>query len=491
MAHKVQRIPDEVELETIALAELSRLKRQYRIMENDRDACSKDARLQLHNQRNMIDRLEYEKAELVIRIKTATSKTFARKDKEMEEKLKCTLTMQTKYDEMIRTEKQEIAELDNEICKLSKEIATLKTKITSDIQLRDIALRQDKMIHILENRLEVATKRFNIAVAQNTKLRNEIEDMLKERTQFTALWNKLINQLNTGKQIINDLIEQATIAFNQRDEELNKIQALRERGLRDLKTHVSEMCELQRTMDNEMKLQEFLGVKGQYREMADLNAKQSLQSRMDQLTRAIQDAHIMNELTNREQAETLEKLKRELEDQTALADAAEENLIQCDDVIEKLLKGIDSLFKAIRCDNSPILQLLGDHEQITTSNVMLYLGIIEKRITQMFHKVYWLDKATRTQQLRLDEERKPRLKVPQVEQIASTQPCALQPLNQYRCVEKEKLQIVSEGLEQPLTRDEATKKLKQRLEEDYSELLHNISGCHLPAARKIIQKRYQ
>ncbi|KAK1131274.1 hypothetical protein K0M31_017561 [Melipona bicolor] len=547
MAHKVQRIPDEVELETIALAELSRLKRQYRIMENDRDACSKDAKLQLHNQKNMIDHLEYEKAELVIRIKTATSKTFARKDKEMDEKLKCTLTMQTKYDEMIRTEKQEIVELDNEIHKLSNEIASLKTKIKSDIQLRDIALRQDKMIHILENRLEVATKRFNIAVAQNTKLRNEIEDMLKERAQFTALWNKLINQLNTGKQIINDLIEQATIAFNQRDEELNKIQALRERGLRDLKTHVSEMCELQRTMDNEMKLQEFLGVKGQYREMADLNAKraaerkanieekqnmiedykhilqmikeftgeqdidkliahfikqeeenfalfsyvnelndelESLQSRMAQLTTAIQNAHIMNELTNREQAETLDKLKKELEDQTALADAAEENLMQCDDVIEKLLKGIESLFKAIRCDNSPILQLLGDHEQITTSNVMLYLGIIEKRITQMFHKVYWLDKATKTQQLRLDEERKPRLKVPHVEQIASTQPCAL-------CVEKEELQIVSEGLEQPLTRNEATKKLKQRLEEDYSELLHNISGCHLPAARKIIQKRYQ
>lgn len=33
------------------------------------------------------------------------------------------------------------------------------------------------------------------------------------------------------------------------------------------------MCELKRTLDNEMKLQEFLGVKGQFREMADLNAK--------------------------------------------------------------------------------------------------------------------------------------------------------------------------------------------------------------------------
>ncbi|OAD53636.1 Coiled-coil domain-containing protein 63 [Eufriesea mexicana] len=547
MAHKLQHVPDEVELEMISQAELSRLKRQYRIMENDRGACVEDAKLQIRNQMNMINRLEYEKAELVLRIKTASSKTFTRKDEEMEEKLKCLLTMQTKYDELIRTEKLEIAELDNEIRKLSKEVSSLKMKVRTDTQLKELSLRQTKISRMLENRLEVATKRFNVAVAQNMKFRDEIEDMLKERTQFTTLWNKLINQLNTGKQVINDLIEQATIAFNQRDEELNKIQALRERGLRDLKAHVSEMCELQRTMDNEMKLQEFLGVKGQYREMTDLNAKRAaekkarveekqnkitsyksilqlikdftgeqdvdkliahfvkqeeenfalfsyvnelndelecLQARMAHLTAAIEEAQVMNDHTKHQQTETLEKLKRELEEQTALADAAEENLSQCDDVIEKLLKGIDSLFKAIRCDNSPILQLLGDNEQITMSNVMMYLGIIEKRITQMFHKVYWLDRATKTQHLRLDEDRRPRLKVPPIEYIAPTQPCAL-------CIEKEELQIVSEGLEHPLTRDEATKKLKQRLEEDYSELLHNISGCHLPAARKVIQKRYQ
>lgn len=45
------------------------------------------------------------------------------------------------------------------------------------------------------------------------------------------------------------------------------------RGIRDLKNHTAEMCELRRTLDNEMKLQEFLGVKGQFREMVDLNAK--------------------------------------------------------------------------------------------------------------------------------------------------------------------------------------------------------------------------
>ncbi|XP_076676671.1 coiled-coil domain-containing protein 63 [Andrena cerasifolii] len=488
MARKQQHTPDELELETMAQAELSRLKRQYRIMENDRAVCVEDARLQLRNQLNMINHLEYEKAELVLRIKTANSKNFVRKDEETEEKLKCLMTLQSKCDNMIKAERDEIAELDVQLAKLSKEVTRLRMQVRSDTQLREIAAQKEKSVEILENRLEVATKKFNLIIAHNAKLRAEIESLLKDRARFSALWNKLVGQLSTGKQIINDLIEQATIAFNQRDEEINKIQALRERGIRDLNTHVSEMCELQRTLDNEMKLQEFLGVKGQYREMTDLNAKraaekkakkeakqdkiasykqilhmikeftgeteidkltahfvkqeeenfalfsyvnelndelESLQSRMVQLTAAIGEARALTEERGQQQTETLEKLKNELEEQTTLADAAEESLAQCDDVIEKLLKGIDSLFKAIRCDNSPILELLGDNEQLTRSNVMLYLGIVEKRITEMFHKVYWLDKATKSQQLRLDEGKRPKLKVPPIEYVAPTQPCAL------------------------------------------------------------------
>lgn len=54
------------------------------------------------------------------------------------------------------------------------------------------------------------------------------------------------------------------------------------RGTRDLKTHTSEMCELQRTLDNELKLQEFLGIKGQYRETADLNARKEAELRTKQ-----------------------------------------------------------------------------------------------------------------------------------------------------------------------------------------------------------------
>ena len=145
------------------------------------------------------------------------------------------------------------------------------------------------------------------------------------------------------------------------------------------------------------------------------------------------------------------------------------------------------------------------------NNVMLYLGIIEKRITEMFNKVHWMDKTTKSEAIRLDEEKKPKLNVPALPYIVPTQPCALWvlPNSSYpssilflysnssvlishsSCVEKEEMQYVSEGLDAPLTRTEAERKLEERLNDDCTELLHNISGCHLPAARKIMQKRYQ
>jgi small-conductance mechanosensitive channel len=114
---------------------------------------------------------------------------------------------------------------------ITKEIIELKKKVMTDTQSQELAKRQDRKLHILESRVEAATKRFNLMVASNTKLRNQIDIILKERQQFTHQWNKLVGHLKAGKQVFNDLIEQATITFNQREEELQKIQALRERWI--------------------------------------------------------------------------------------------------------------------------------------------------------------------------------------------------------------------------------------------------------------------
>ncbi|KAJ8683019.1 hypothetical protein QAD02_018811 [Eretmocerus hayati] len=558
-------VQDEHELELMAETELCRLRRQYRIMENDRQTYAENARNQMRNQTIMIDRLEQEKAELVLAIQAAKSPLNCKRDEAVGAELARLLEKRATFVERIERERAQISEMNEQILRLSNDVDALKQKVRTDVHLKESIAKDERQVTILENRLEVATQRFNSLVAENAKLRDEIDGLLKERHQFNLLWARLNSQLNAGKGVISDLIEQATIAFNQRDEELNKINALKDRAIRDLKNHTSEMCELQRTIDNEMKLQEFLGVKGQYRIMDDLNAKkeaekevkreemrkkiasyneilalvkqftgeeqldklttqflkqeeenfalfnyvnelndelEGLQSRVAQLRSEIDEARALNVHRGRQQAETLENIAKNLQEQTDLADAAENKLTECNELLHKLLGGIEFLFTAIRCDNSPLLELLGDHSHVTTDNVMLYLGIIEKRVNDMMSKLHWTETSRKLQipstatttttattspkqePLRVDEDRKPKLKPPQVSDIAPTQPCPL-------CVEKEEMQNVSEGLEVPLTRDEVKEKLQERLKQDHSQLLHNVSGCHLPASRKIIQKRYQ
>lgn len=61
--------------------------------------------------------------------------------------------------------------------------------------------------------------------------------------------------------------------------------------------------------------------------MNELNDElEGLQSRMEQLTTAITEARALNVYRDQQQAETLEKITKQLEEQTALADTAEEDL---------------------------------------------------------------------------------------------------------------------------------------------------------------------
>lgn len=63
--------------------------------------------------------------------------------------------------------------------------------------------------------------------------------------------------------------------------------------------------------------------------MNELNDElESLQAKVEQLTAAIDEARALNVHRDEQQAQTLEKITKQLEEQTALADAAEEDLAQ-------------------------------------------------------------------------------------------------------------------------------------------------------------------
>lgn len=118
---------DERELERLAELELTRLKRQYRIMENDRTTYAEESKNQLRNQNHIIDLLESEKADLVLSIKAAKAGENSKKDQLMAETLKEMLDQRNKFMEQIKMEREQIDELKEQILKVP--IITLLGKI--------------------------------------------------------------------------------------------------------------------------------------------------------------------------------------------------------------------------------------------------------------------------------------------------------------------------------------------------------------------------
>lgn len=65
-------------------------------------------------------------------------------------------------------------------------------------------------------------------------------------------------------------------------------------------------------------------------------------------------------------------------------------------------------------------------------------------------------------------------------------------INIFRCVEHEQVSDVIDDLQFAYTKAEIQEKLQRKMElNQLDDKLHNVSACHLPKSRQIIQKRYQ
>lgn len=170
--------------------------------------------------------------------------------------------------------KMYIKELEDEIKVYQKSVHHLSKQQTSDRQCEERVHQGMKTVEALENKLETQMIQFGTICTKNKQLRDEIDHHLWERRIFIKQWESLIEKLSEGKQIMLDLIEQATIAYNQREEWCNKLNILRTRAHIDFITNSQEMRELKRRYDNNEKLRDFFWIKGQRRIMKDLEAKE-------------------------------------------------------------------------------------------------------------------------------------------------------------------------------------------------------------------------
>ena len=87
---------------------------------------------------------------------------------------------------------------------------------------------------------------------------------------------------------------------------------------------------------------------------------EALQEQVSELRASRDEQDVMNRQREQQQQEKLQGLRQELEALTAEADDAQRRLDGWTDLRNKVLKGIETLFHLVKCDSSPLLELLGE-----------------------------------------------------------------------------------------------------------------------------------
>lgn len=101
-----------------------------------------------------------------------------------------------------------------------------------------------------------------------------------------------------------------------------------------------------------------------------------------------------------------------------------------------------------------------------------------------YYKEKGTEKKTKPKDSIIKHE-KIRFVISPIDDIVSSNPCPL-------CVEQEQVSDVIDTLQFVLDKDGLKDRLNEHLKlADAADVVHNVSACHLPKSREIIQRRYQ
>ncbi|KAK3730099.1 hypothetical protein QZH41_003645 [Actinostola sp. cb2023] len=255
----------EAELDGMAEQELAKLQRQHRIMEGDRKAYSEESQNIIRKQRVAVESLQNERTELLKDIKLAGSQQNLGKDAVNTQTLADMMDKEDINKSELAAIKDDIFILDTRIRGMEKKNSQQKKNMGGVHMSHARHVQTQKQIRVLENRLNKANVKFNKALAENGRCREEIDNLRKERNKYESCCKKLEQKKLEYKRQASELIDNSKAAYDARDEAQAKMLALKEKNDKDIAQYKTEFMELERIIDHESKLKEFMRVKGEER----------------------------------------------------------------------------------------------------------------------------------------------------------------------------------------------------------------------------------
>ncbi|KAL0818071.1 hypothetical protein ABMA28_008607 [Loxostege sticticalis] len=445
-------MPQQVEQKTVdPEAELSNVQRTFQKLA---PMCSVEKRAggipQLAPQEKQLGILAHELKETLLCINLAKKGQHAVRDHMVKSGTRKSIVEYEHFEGKLRDERAQQAELDCLNYLAQKQLVELLKKVPTETDELAMIENANNRLRRMENRLDLATKRFCVVNSDNKRVREEIHRLLVERNDFNIQWNRTIGKLVKGKEYLMDIFEIAAVAFGDRDECCRMLEALKWKGLYQLNRDISEMQSYEGELNHLAKLEEFLRVKGS-RRICEADEKEEIK-RLEEIARCeqeiarhdalleeifeysgtdrvatiinrfkiveienfstfvllcevLQESIIMrrelellrqrildqrdiNEAREERQDKRLAEIKLEYEKRRARTQKMQDLNTEADATILKVLRGIDDLVRLAKCDCTPLLSLLGNHKEVTKWNVPKFLRLLETEVKSLIEVAY-------------------------------------------------------------------------------------------------------
>ncbi|XP_053119466.1 outer dynein arm-docking complex subunit 1 [Hemicordylus capensis] len=268
-AASVRSDSSEVDLEGLAEGELAKLQRQFRLLEGDRHAYTLESHETIRRQMVEVKRLQKENEDLVHRQSVAEGRPNLQREKAHADNLRILLSQRDEVEQQIAEEKKRLAELDKAIQTWQKRSDGRKQVVGSGTLIQEQKVQLQRRIQTMENQLDRASAEFGSQLAMNAQLREDLDVLRLGHDRFEQLYQQLYKELMTTRTAIGAIISTSSVAYDARDEARTRLAQLQDKAKKDLAQYESEMRELNRILDHDHRMSEFIAIKLQERMLTE------------------------------------------------------------------------------------------------------------------------------------------------------------------------------------------------------------------------------
>ncbi|KAJ0396009.1 hypothetical protein ATCC90586_003457 [Pythium insidiosum] len=229
--------------------DLTQLQREYRNMEMNRKVYADETHQVMRRQQAVIEKLKRDNEDMKNELLLATRHLNESTATQQQEQLARLQEQIDSFQKKNHVEHKKLETLTQQIQIMKNKVLHQKKHMGGVNAAKENQQMVNKQIRILENRLDKSLVKFNEALAQNKLLREEIDNLRRERVVFDTIYRKLEKEHNDKKKQMAGTIELSNLAYEQRDAAQLELRALQEANRQEVDDHRRMVAELMERLE--------------------------------------------------------------------------------------------------------------------------------------------------------------------------------------------------------------------------------------------------